>query len=577
MKARYYQTEAVDALWQWFWEHPNPAENPLIGLPTGTGKSLVIALMIKRMMAEFPRMRIMKLTHVKELIKQNEEKLLQIWPNAPFGIYSAGLGRKELPPPDLPIAGYQRQGRVTYAGIQSIYKLADEVGHVDIIAIDEAHLISDEEATRYAMFFAGLRKINPMLRFVGLSATLYRLGLGMLTDGKLFTHTAYDRTMREDFNKFIHEGYLSPLVPRCTKYKISDEGIGITGGEYNSKQQQIAVNKREITYAALSETMRQAGDRKRWLVFTTGIEHTDDVADMLEREFGVSCTRTHSGLSPAENDRNIADFKAGKYRAMVNANKLTTGFDCPEIDLIVILRLTRSPGLWVQMLGRGTRPVYAPGFDLEELEQRLAAILASCKQDCLVLDFAQNSMRIGPINDPVLPKMKGKGGGTAPIKICEQCDTFNHASVLHCSFCGFEFHRSVKFTAQAAATPLIAGSLKEPEPVPQVEPFEVDGVTYAINRKPGRLPTLRVTYQCGLRQFREWQSFEDANSYAAKLSREWWRNRYPYQPADHEAKLPLWTPNSVEQANQYAKFLKMPKRIFVIVNRKYPQVTKYEF
>src|SRR4029079_8138707 len=109
-------------------------------------------------------------------------------------------------------------------------------------------------------------------------------------------------------------------------------------------------------------------------------------------------------------------LRAGEVRALVNNNILTTGYDDPTIDLIMVLRPTMSVVLWVQMLGRGTRPVFPPGYDSETLEQRMAAIMASGKFDCLVLDYAGNTRRLGPINDPVIPAPpKSKGTRDAPV------------------------------------------------------------------------------------------------------------------------------------------------------------------
>ncbi|WP_423237389.1 DEAD/DEAH box helicase, partial [Enterobacter cloacae] len=118
-----------------------------------------------------------------------------------------------------------------------------------------------------------------------------------------------------------------------------------------------------------------------------------------------------------ERDTIINDFKSGRITAVVNNNVLTTGFDHPGLDLIVVLRPSESSRLWVQILGRGTRPDYADGFDLSTTAGRLQAIAASHKQNCLVLDYSGNTRRLGPINDPVMPKRPGqKGKSTAPVK-----------------------------------------------------------------------------------------------------------------------------------------------------------------
>jgi DNA repair protein RadD len=96
MQLRDYQQEAVYSVFRYFDAEKGNAGNPLILLPTGTGKSLVIAGFLDLLYKWYPNQRVMMLTHVKELIAQNYDKLMKVWPEAPAGIYSAGLKRKEV-------------------------------------------------------------------------------------------------------------------------------------------------------------------------------------------------------------------------------------------------------------------------------------------------------------------------------------------------------------------------------------------------------------------------------------------------------------------------------------------------
>src|SRR5690606_1769168 len=154
-------------------------------------------------------------------------------------------------------------------------------------------------------------------------------------------------------------------------------------GASNLKQLQEAGDRDELTRAALPEALAVGHGCQHWAVFAFGVGHAIHGTAMLE-SFGVPAPCVRSKLSNGGRAQRLANYKAGKYRAMVNNGILTTGFDFPAIDLIVMLRPTQSPGLWVQMLGRGTRPLYAPGFDLETTEGRLAAIANSPKRNCLV-------------------------------------------------------------------------------------------------------------------------------------------------------------------------------------------------
>lgn len=544
MRLRYYQQNALTAVYNYFLENTG---NPIVAMPTGTGKSVVIGEFVRQVLEWYPGQRVMMLTHVKELIEQNFDKLLRLWPTAPAGIYSAGLGRKD--------AGCA----VTYAGIATAVKRPDLFGKQDLLLIDECHLVSPDDETMYRSFIDALTDVNPGLKVIGFTATPYRLGLGMLTEGKLFTDVCYDITSMEAFTQLIDEGFLCRLVPRHTRQQLDVSGVGTRGGEFIPKALQAAVDKKEVTYAALQEVLELAGDRQHWLIFASGVDHAKHVAELLN-EMGVPTTCVHSKMGAAERDEAIAGFIAGRYRAMVNNNVLTTGFDFPGIDLEVILRPTSSPGLWVQMLGRGTRPVYAPGFDLESREGRLAAIAASPKQNCLVLDFAGNTRRLGPINDPVLPRKKGEGTGEAPVRLCEHCLTYNHASARMCVHCGAEFPRGTKLQAQAGHEELVA------QVAPIIELFAVDRITYSVHEKADKPASLKVSYYCGMRVFNEWVCLEH-EGYAGRKATQWWIERA----------CNMERPATVRAAMEFVGKLRSPSDIRVWVNKKYPEILTYVY
>lgn len=553
MIPREYQTAAVDSLFDYFTRNKG---NPIIALPTGTGKSLIIALFIKTALERYPQTRIMKLTHVKELIEQNFNKLIHFWPLAPAGIYSAGLKRKES---SLPI---------TFGGIGTVAKADIKLfGKIDLLIIDECHLVSNTQSTMYRKLIAKLSEINPNLKIVGLTATHYRLGTGSLIgEGGLFTDVCFDMTQREKFNWFLDEGYLSRLVPRPTKLTIDISDVHIKGGEFKADELQKAVDKETITMAAITESIATGRERKHWLVFAAGVEHAIHVTEMLN-SLGVPAVVVHSKMPTLQRDEAIEGFKTGVYKAIVNNGILTTGFDFPGIDFIVMLRHTQSASLWVQMLGRGTRPVYADGFDLSIKEERLEAINAGPKKDCLVLDFARNTIRLGPINDPIIPQKKKKGrlAGIAPVKLCGNCGAYVHSSVRFCPHCGFEFPESVKIDQHASSAELIAGN--EEQPVSHYI-ATVDKVTMEAYRKTDKPPSLMVTYYCGLNRYREWVCIEHGG-FAAKKARNWWRQR-----ALAASAIPATTIEAISKLGA----LKTPSRLLIKRNpRGYDNVVDYTF
>lgn len=526
---RAYQIEAAQSVPNYFM---NNTGNPVVAMPTGTGKSVVIAMLLQMVYHYWPGQRVMVLTHVKELIQQNYDKLMTLWPAAPAGVYSAGLNRKES------------NRKITFAGIGSVAKKAQLFGHIDLVLIDEAHLVSPNDETLYQFFLAALRAVNPHVRVIGFTATPWRLGTGRITEDGIFTDVCFDITGMQAFNRLIAEGFLAPLIPRQTKMMLDIEGVHMRGGELIASELQHAVDKYEVTQAALRETLELAYDRRHWLIFASGVEHACNIADMLN-DMGVPTVAIHSKMGDAQRDQAILDFKAGKYRAAVNNNVLTTGFDFPAIDLIVVLRPTASTVLWVQMLGRGTRP-----FQCDEYK----------KENCLVLDFAGNTRRLGPINDPVIPRKKGdKAGGEAPVKLCGSCATYNHASVTHCAYCGAEFTFQVKIKQTAASDELLRGE------APLVEVFKVDHITYSTHEKAGRPPMMKVTYYCGLRSFSEYVCIQH-DGFAQRKARQWWRER---------SSAPF--PESTEAALTMTSSLTAATHLRIWVNKQYPEILTHCF
>lgn len=558
MSTRDYQTWAEQIIWQYFAENTG---NPVIAMPTGTGKSHVISNLLSGMIRAFPSTRAMVLTHVKELVAQNYAKFLANWPTAPAGVVSAGLNKKEFHQP------------IIFGGIGSVAKHAARFGHIDLLFIDECDLVNPTEQTMYKKFIDALRKVNPHLKIIGLTATPWRAGFGHIVgEGGIFTDVPVDMTSVEAFNWFIEEGYLVPLVPRKTVLELNTDGVHMRGGEFISGELQAAVDKADITVKALREAMELAADRDKWLIFASGVEHAKNIADMLT-DLGITCKAIYSGMPEKERDAILEDFKNGTLRAVSNNNVLTTGFDNVKIDLILMLRPTGSARLWVQMLGRGTRPWFVGDYNLETKEGRLSAIFDSPKHNCLVLDFAGNTRRLGPINDPVMPRKKGEKAGEAPVKLCTACNMWNHASVRYCGGkakdhpnfdiakgCGTEFVFVTKLKQQASTADLI----KAPE-FPVVESAQVSHITYELYNKPGKPDSIIVTYYCGMSRFKEFLCPEYTN-YAGVKAAQWWRMRSNAAP-----------PKTTEQWLRAIDKLPAPTHLQVWINKKYPEIMKFCF
>lgn len=528
-----HQNDAVDSIFAYYAK--GSTGNPVVAMPTATGKSLVIGEFVKRVLQRWPRQRILCATHVKELIVQNAEKLRSQWPEAPLGIFSAGLGMRETNFP------------VVYGGIRSIVNNIAALGWRDLMLVDEAHLIGHQDDSEYLTLIKGLRAVNPRMKVIGFTATPYRLGRGLISDGPIFSDICFNLCDFKAFNKLIAEGYLVAPVPKRMHTTLDTSSVKVTGGEFNQGDLQKAVDKDSVTVSACREIIEEGFDRKCWLLFASGIEHAEHIANMLSH-FGIDVTTIHSRIATNECDKRYRDWKEGHYLAMVNYGKLTTGVDHPPIDLIAVLRPTMSTSLWVQMLGRGTRP--SP---------------ATLKENCLVLDFARNTERLGPINDPVIPRkrVKGQQPGVAPVRICPHCGVYNHARSTECFACGCVFPKNEKLFREAGTAELL-----RTEELATIEAFDVQRVVYNRHQKQGRPPVIKVSYFCtgGLRMFSEYVGF-DNTGFALTKAHDWWRNR------TKQAKYPP----STDEALKWVSLLPWPKRIKVQVNKKYPEVLGYEY
>lgn len=519
---RPYQQEAVDAIYEYFEEHGG---NPLIVIPTAGGKALIMATFIREAMRDYPDQRILVVTHVRELIAQNYAELKGIWPEAPAGIYSAGLKRREL------------QAQILFCGIQSIHAKAYDLQKVDLILVDEAHLIPRSSDTLYGRFINDLRSINPYLKVIGFTATPFRLDSGRLTEGKsaVFDDIAYEAGIV----RLIEDGYLARPISVSSDVQIDTSSVGTRNGDFIAGQlEAVALDPDTVRRVADTITAEiVGGERRGCIVFAVGREHGRALTEAL-RERAVNVDEVYGDTPMDERDRIINQFKAQKLQAVVSVGVLTTGFNARHVDLIAVVRPTQSTGLWIQMVGRGTR--LFPG-----------------KSDCRVLDFGGNIARHGPIDQPNVKPPPGEGD--APSKDCPACGAKNYAAARVCRECGEEFpptERRPKVSTVASGLAILSGD----KPIPD-EWARVDSVRYRRHHKPGKPPSMHVMYDCGFAVHAEWVCFEH-QGYARQKAVQWWRQRAPG----------IAVPDTVDDALKDASKLMRPSEIKVRVEGKFTRV-----
>lgn len=468
MDFRWYQREAIDAIYSYFQFNDG---NPLVSAATGSGKSVMIGGFMAEVLERWPDQRFVVLAHIKELLEQNAEKLYQINPAIDFGFYSSGLRSRDL------------HNSVVFAGIQSIYKRAFELGHADIILVDEAHLINMESDGMYKKFLSDMKLVNPQVKVCGFTATPYRMKSGLLTEGK---NAIFDQVIYEtDILRLMDEGFLSRVISRPGNRVIDTSQCAIQAGEFKEADTDMAARFDGLMLAAVNEIIAigREENRRSWLVFCPSVNYAEEVRELM-REQGVACEMVSHKTSDGDRSRFLADFKSGRLQCLVNKDVLTTGIDVPGIDLIAMLRPTKSPGLYSQIVGRGLR--IAPG-----------------KINCRVLDYAGNIERHGPIDSIKVGKKGPSQPGEAPVKTCDQCGEYVHAGLRQCPHCLFAFPEPDKAKhEERASAAAITSDQFEPET------FDVTSWEWYRHQKPGKPDSVRVEYLCGIQVFKQWLCFD---------------------------------------------------------------------
>lgn len=363
-KLRPYQQEAVDATLTHFRKSD---ESAVVVLPTGAGKSLVIAEL-----ARLARRKILVLTHVKELVEQNHAKYQSY--GLTGGIFSAGLKRRE------------NRHQVTFASVQSVSANLDQFrDEYSLVIIDECHRVSGEETSQYQRIIELLRQQNDALKVLGLTATPYRLAMGWIyryhyrgfvrggDDGqdKPFAHCIYELPL----SYMINRGYLTR--PELVNAAVTQYDFSALPrdrfGEYADKDVNELLGKHpRVTRAIVEQVMELAADRKGVMIFAATVDHAREITGYLPEDQTALIT---GATDSNERTSLIQRFKQRQLKYLVNVSVLTTGFDAPHVDFIAILRPTQSVSLYQQMVGRGLR-------------------LDEGKQDCLVMDYAGNRVNL---------------------------------------------------------------------------------------------------------------------------------------------------------------------------------------
>lgn len=527
---RPYQEEALEALDT----HLRTKDtSPCVVIPTGGGKSVLMAWAIQGWKRAFPAFRCCILAHRKELVEQNAQELIALWPAGDIGIYSAGLRRRD------------QEHSIIFASIDSIYKRWGDFPPWDCLMIDEAHRIPASGEGKYMEFIKGSRISNKRLPVVGFTATPFRMGCGPICHkDHILQEIAYEANVGD----LIAQGFLCKLRSKVGDVQPDLDKVKRNhGGDYIVSSLADATDTPEIVAKAVRSAMGHIAreGRKSAVFFCVDVDHCKAVSTEL-RKYGVDAPVVTALTSAADRDRYAEGFKAGRYKALCNVNVYTEGFNARRVDCIVLLRPTLSRGLYAQMVGRGLRT-------------------HPDKTDCLVLDYAHCIDEHGPIDC--------LDAGEVKLADCQQCgDVFSRA-VRKCPHCGWEIppvelerveaeEREKKMHEAEASQRSILGSL------PEV--LEVSDVTVHRHRKPDAPDSLRVQYRCGISTFREWICL-DHEGFAQRKARRWWRDRFGQEEAET-----VTVDSAMEDMLLGHRIKEATKTITVVRRGKYTEIVAHE-
>ena len=408
---RNYQQDAVQATIDHF---RKSNESAVIVLPTGAGKSLVIAEL-----ARLAKRKILVLAHVKELVEQNHAKYESYGVRA--SIYAAGLKQKST------------SQQVTFASIQSVARNLDQFSEAySLVIIDECHRVSGEvdenlnqyeghdkqkgtaaNESQYLQLVRHLKQHNKELKVLGLTATPYRMGIGWIyryhyhgytraEDARPFIHCIYELPL----NYMIKHGYLTPpkMVDAAIKhYDFSNLNVG-SNGHYNEREVNELLSRYPRVTEGIVEQVKVLANgnaaRQGVMIFAASVNHAKEITGYLNAEETALIT----GETPdKERSELISRFKSRELKYLVNVAVLTTGFDAPHVDMIAILRPTESVSLYQQIVGRGLR-------------------LSEGKTDCLVIDYAGNGF---DLFYPEVGSAKPSSDSVPVMVHCPRCEFAN--------------------------------------------------------------------------------------------------------------------------------------------------------
>lgn len=344
LKLRPYQEECLEAIKEAF---QKGVRRQLIHMATGSGKTVVFSALIKQL-----QKKTLVLAHTTELLDQAKDKLRMICPELDIGLVQAGS--KEY---DRSVVLSTIQSAKQKETLEELKKQG-----FNLCVYDEAHRAGADSA-RFVLSSLGFLN-NPEYLLVGCSATPFRNDSKGL--GEVFDQVVYKKTIKD----LVALGFLCKPVGVKIKTDLDLSSVKSEDGDFLTQSLASVMNTPEMIRVVVDAFIEKAVDRKT-VCFGVTVDHAKKLVDAF-KNCGIAAEAIYGSL-PIDMRSNLLDrFQRGDIQVLVNCQILTEGWDCPEVDCVLVAKPTQSKGLYQQMCGRGLR-------------------LYPNKRDCLILDFGSKS------------------------------------------------------------------------------------------------------------------------------------------------------------------------------------------
>jgi DNA repair protein RadD len=512
----------------------------LIMAATGSGKTIFFCELCKRLLTQWPQLRIAILAHRGILVEQARDKMLKVWPEAQIGIACSSVEKAKAI--DEPI---------TIGTIQTLIKQAKNLAPFDLIIIDEAHRLRPRnQKSQYQVFLKTMLRYNTATRVLGVTATPYQLGNG-------YCYGTVCRPGNENWFPALHyrigisdlqkQGHLCEYRAKEAANISSDLARVKVSGDFNVGELGDVMSRTEHVGSAVSAVEKYAVGRKRIVVFCVTIEHAKKVAEAFKTA-GHTAAAIHSEMPQGMREMVLREFEAGHLRIICNVGVLTEGWDSPAVDCIVMCRPTKSAALYVQMCGRGLRP-------------------HPDKTDVLILDLSNNCSEHGDPDNPKIPIPGRLGKAEATLKVCPRCFELVPVGAKECRACGYCWPVEVKEQNGTVEMQAVSWS-KNPAPtvVDVVEKNFKEYTSKAGNRMMRLSLTVQGPTSVNTHWVNEFFDFDGNNEWANGKARRLWAALVGSNP-----------PESVAEAERRADELlvNVPARVEIVMKNKFWNVARW--